>query len=718
MPIVSKNGQDFFEIADEPDEMDKAYAKGYRPYMDMTKDGKEIFTILAEPNQIQKAMDKGYLEVSAFERGQNAMASDRKKEAPKWASAAQGAASSMAWGFDDEIAGGASALGALATGDDPAKAYSDTSERIRAQKDRLQSDNPGSYLLGSIGGGVATPALFARGASTLAGQIGRGAAAGGAGGAIQGAGDAESMDRVVSEAIEGGLKGAAFGSIFGALARPKSLKQEGFDEVGKSFKTIAGGYKEGAAQTEAYDLLGRIGKTGRGLKGMFKAIRDQANKDNEFAAMIKKAKQDIKMGGSGGGGGPRGPSFSDELPDEEFVMRMLLDDGPNPVKKWVAEKAASLYPGQVDAELYQNLLAKPMDERILQRAFNRKDVGRELKPDFEQTRDLFKRAVGERFGELQGEARSQFARSNDADRILRGVAKARERIFNESENVPSALKSIEPDLRDVQLILTKGIDAAKDAPIGRGNWNEVADDVRFDRLQAARQYIDKQIDFKAIKTGRKNPNASESNLLRLRDEINRVLKFSPEKVEADSLYSQAKKLEDKFWKIAEFKGDVDEFEIAKLMNDTDKAGRFRNYIDEVQEFANRKDLPEELRDNANELVGRLRKAIEDAEGKRALDQFRFKQGPTSPAIERQTAVLNKSRPAQEAIQAPASFINAADQFIPAQAEQRFGKTWHELNDPEKTALIRFWTWRKSKGENASAADENKVWDRIASQLGL
>ncbi|MFW7380284.1 MAG: hypothetical protein ACOH5I_15840 [Oligoflexus sp.] len=190
-----------------------------------------------------------------------------------------------------------------------------------------------------------------------------------------------------------------------------------------------------------------------------------------------------------------------------------------------------------------------------------------------------------------------------------------------------------------------------------------------------------------------------------------MLKISPEKVEADKLFQKAMELEKKFFDIADYRGEVDEFQIAKLFNDTDKAGRFRKYITELEDFVKRPDLPSELKESAGGLLDGLKRNMATAERQMDINAFRFKQGPSSPAIERQTAVLNKSRPLQEAIQSPAGFLNSADQFIPAQAMDKFGRPWAELNQKEQSALIRFWTWRKSNPD-ALPVDESKVWQKL------
>ncbi len=715
MPLVSKNGTDFFEIKDDENEMKIAESKGYKPYMEVTKNGKDVFKIEANADEIKTALDKGYYEKSAFNRMQTARKSDMDKISPL-KSAVQGAASSMSWGLDDEVIGAINTVyddvkGAF-TGE-KGKSFEENRDEIRENKKRLQEANPLSYFTGSVGGGLATPGAFAGKAATLGGQIVKGAASGAVGGGIQGFGDStgENIEEIAKDTAKSAAIGGAFGGALGAFIKPKKLADKA-DEVADSFKTAKGGFIEGVKKESLVDDLSvpewsgipMVNRIIKGSKNTINAIKDKTAKSGEFKAIISKAKDEI-VGSGGDGGGPHGPSFMDDLPDEHFALLKLLEDGDNEVKQFFAKKAATLYPGQVDAELYQKILKNGINERVIARALDKKEVAKELKPLFESTEKLFINARDVRFNQLQDQARKGYQdNSFDFRNKLSSILEA-----TEDSNAPSELKRLKNPIKDVQLIIEEGR-GMPSSKLKEGSWSSIKSPDRFNRLQAARKEIDSNIPWDRIKMGKK-PTAGERELMNLREEIDSLLKVSPEKMEADSLFRESKNLENKFFDIVDYKGEVDEQVIARLFNDNDKANRFQNYMGELEEFINRPDLPSELKENGTELLNKLKQTSDLAQKQRDINAFRYKQGPSSPAIERQTSVLNKSRPLQEAMQSPSGFINAADQFMPSESLKRFGKQWNELNDLEKVKLIKLWTWAKSNPD-ALESDWDKVWKKL------
>lgn len=214
MPLVSKNGTDFFEIEDDENEMRIAESKGYKPYMEVTKNGKDVFKIEANADEINTAMNKGYLEKKAFER------SKKSSNIPKWQSSMQGAADVMSWDLNDEIIGAASGVKNVLQGEDFGKGYKQSRDLIREQKKRLEEANPEYYLGGQLAGAVASPSFAAKGASML-GRIGKGAAEG----ALQAFGGSEDPQKLIQDMASGGATSAA---IISAL--------EGLGYTGKALK--------------------------------------------------------------------------------------------------------------------------------------------------------------------------------------------------------------------------------------------------------------------------------------------------------------------------------------------------------------------------------------------------------------------------------------------------------------------------------------------------
>lgn len=128
-------------------------------------------------------------------------------EPSRLASLGRGAADTFTFGFDDEILAGIRSLG----GAD----YSTEQRKLEESKRQAQEANPWTFGAGQLAGAV--PSFFvpggavARGA-TLAGKVGKGAAAGAGLGGLYGAGS-NSEDRLLG-AAEGAAIGAPIGGAF------------------------------------------------------------------------------------------------------------------------------------------------------------------------------------------------------------------------------------------------------------------------------------------------------------------------------------------------------------------------------------------------------------------------------------------------------------------------------------------------------------------------
>ncbi len=123
----------------------------------------------------------------------------------KLESALRGAAQGATLGFGDELVGaGESALGSL--GLVPDKTYEQSRDESRLANAKAQSENPITYGVGEIGGGVASNLILPGSAATMGGRALQAAATG----AIMGAGTANNRDEILpSMAVGGALGGVA-----------------------------------------------------------------------------------------------------------------------------------------------------------------------------------------------------------------------------------------------------------------------------------------------------------------------------------------------------------------------------------------------------------------------------------------------------------------------------------------------------------------------------
>lgn len=170
-------------------------------------------------------------------------------ERSKAASAAYGLADTAGLGFADEIA---STIVAPFTD----KTRDEVLSEMRGNQRKAQEDNPGSYLAGQVGGGVAQaavggigPATMRTGVSTL-GRMALGSAVDSA--AIGGAYGIGSGETAKDRAI-GGLAGAGTGFVAGAAAPYISRVAESL------FRRFVTPFASNAARQDAVDVLAREG---------------------------------------------------------------------------------------------------------------------------------------------------------------------------------------------------------------------------------------------------------------------------------------------------------------------------------------------------------------------------------------------------------------------------------------------------------------------------
>ena len=239
MAQVSKDGITFYEIPDDPAELEKARAKGYRSYVDVSKDGQQ-FSIPDDPTELEKAQAKGYTVSSP-------------KVVPSQGEAfLKGAQQGATFGFADELSGAADVVlkkfGDVLLPEGTENPYKDKSssevyragrDEVRAQQKKLEEAHPGTVLSGSIIGGILIPG--AAGALGAAGKGLKGAAAAGAiEGGLAGAGTSEE-ENVAGLAADVGT-GAALGAGFGGALHG----------VGKAAKKLFTGKNHAAADVAKY----------------------------------------------------------------------------------------------------------------------------------------------------------------------------------------------------------------------------------------------------------------------------------------------------------------------------------------------------------------------------------------------------------------------------------------------------------------------------------
>ncbi len=719
---MSKDGVSFFDVDDTDDSIEAARAKGYKEYFSMTKNGADVFDVEASEDSYRAALDKGYKDVARYK-----FEGDAGK--PNAAEAAfRGSISGLSQGVSDELGGtleaGGAAIGLRGVGspnltdirfetdEEDKESLGDTYRGMRDHRRGLNeaahAAHPGIYTAADVTGSVATGVLVP-GASTLKGSTAIGAAQG----LTRSEADLtdpslENYGQAAVDTAGGAAMGAAGYGVGQGIAKGAEYGGRALNAGKEILKTAGRGAAQGAREAsenvpgilgvrEAAGAMGAVKgavQELRGLKATADEIKGIAAEARDLLAKRGGIRplQDLQVIGNG--------KTLNNITDDEAIIGALLDEGDNGIKQWVAQKAAVSNPGQIDADAYKSLLSMPATERNAARAFDPREAASGLKRNVEDVQDLFKQARDTRFGALQDAAKSTFDDAG-ASSVLGHVDDA----ITDAGSLNSIPSSTRGTLEDVKGVLGfgKGTKLQKLTP---GTWQEVSRGERFHRLQQARQLLDQQLNW----AKREGLGQAESLLRGVRGTIDDALKTSPEKVEADALYRASKDVEGKFFGSTEFRNasggvDVDEGKIARLLGNTDSAQRFKSSIEDFRSFASHPDLAPEFKTRALSLIDDLERNIGTADNKRAISQFRHAQGPSSPAIERLQSVSGKNSLIKDAVQAPAGFLNQADQLVKA-VEQKMGKPFTAMSPEERTQAVRYWVALKNQeNPNQAAIDQ-------------
>lgn len=707
MVKVIRDGKTF-EIDDSEDSLSAAKAKGYSPLLTVTKNGKETFDLNADDtDSVNAAFKKGYMEVDAFKHGQQP-----KAERSPILSAIQGAASSMAFGLDDEIGGFATAAAKGLTGN--GFDYEAERDKIRASKKELEEANPLSYLGGGLAAGLIAPGGAAAKVGTgLLERVGVGAVTGAAQGGISGYGDSDAKDfsGQLADAAKGAAIGGTLGGTIGGVIKPRALSGEvsGFakdvgDSVSPYVKGASKAFKEGAEDAKKIPILGDLPVVGsapaQAIGGLKAAAKELFSTKAAISEQRKLAEKVVAEGGQ-----PR-PGFSQNMSDVDVIASRAMAGGEyNSVADWIAKESSNF---GVDEGSFKKLL-KMTPERLKEVAdFSKREAADDAAPLFQNLKDTFESVRSDRMKELKGQARKEF--SSNADETLGSLQSA----YKNAGELKTTLgaQNVIDDAYDI-LRNGKGSDVFGFEP---GHVDSIDQGALFDRLQAARSHLDDNIDWTSIKKGNRSATPVEKTLMKVRDQIDQTLKGGSEaKIESDSLFRTSKNLENRFFKLASDKDGQHEVSLSKLFGDNDKAVKAKEFLKEVEDFAARPDLPEAMRETTKALADNLRGAMDTAGDKRIFQEFSRKtRGPTGPSVERNANILGDRNIAQQALVTPATYLDLKVQ-MPALAKDRFGKTYSDLNQFEQRALLQFVSWKQGRvlqGDPLTPQVEAAIWAKI------
>lgn len=742
---VSNDGVTFHEIVTDIDpatgvdsSLEAAKAKGYKPYVDVTKDGKKKFTIEGSNDSLKAATDKGYQLFDVSQAKGEVASKIGGLEA-----AGRGFADIATMGNSDEVSGAAQAVkGAFEKG-----TLSDLGDDYRANRDQYREDDkaglkqhPIAFRAGEAGAIV--PQFLAGGASVVANAAKQGLGSAAKTAAIEGAkfGAAGAVGTSESDLSKGDIEGltkdvidgAGIGAVVGAGG---SIAASGVGKVGSLIKNrgaVLSGIKEGAKEVEPMHLPGVdvVRKYLGAIKGGSRALDEVGQNAGEIAALKRGVMPDVVPEGikirpmgepQSVGSGKILDASGVEIPtsvnpiNEDEILGLSALGGKSRTNEYIASKAASAQPGQLDAREYQRILEMPHEQRMAARDFNNKQVASEIAPLVDELQNEFIKARGQGFHDLQSKAGNEFTLSADQYHDLHNYANS---LTREAEHgiipgkqqaeIRRALDVIENGTANIPGLehLDSNLNAIPRSSGDIGTAQEMA------RFQRARQMLQEPRKYFA----KNEMGTAEQLVAKLEDKIDTILKQSESKVAADSLYSKGKQVEDNLFHATEFRGqdgrtNVDEFKLAKLFNDNDSAGRFGNAIQDAREYIQNPNFSPETSQKMSGMLDRLEEIRQTAGNKRTIDSLRSRQGPSSPAIERLGSQLSKEGIPSAAINNPAGYVNSLDQFAKTYAEPVFGKGVSQLDQAQKVKLIKAFTWQQNNPKSTQA-EQQKVFGKI------
>jgi len=384
--------------------------------------------------------------------------------------------------------------------------------------------------------------------------------------------------------------------------------------------------------------------------------------------------------------------------ETEFLLN-LLQPGKTPAKDYLVQKSTQLYPTQMGTKQLGSVLDIPLEQRVQARDFARADVGRQLLPQAEQAKSVLQ-GKGKVFERLQNQAIQEYE-GKGLPEVLMALDRAKSAEFTGISS--KARKTVEQVLEILEE--GKSLDQGRLQP---GELLEVGNQEAYKRLQAAREWIDDVISSSI-------DDPSVTKLLKpVRSSLDAALKSSPSKSLADEIYARGRQVEDvgiSPLEMALGKGkgaprELSSAQIKTAFGDTVKGEKAQRGIDLAKSYA--KDFAEQLGPENAKIVSNFFDALANAktvaDRKRILDELKFVEGPSGPAIRAGIAKLEQTiKPAPggaSMFKAAPEYLQSVDAFMSENARKYFGKPFDKLKGDQQYKLVNAFQWMK---ENPNAA---------------
>lgn len=390
----------------------------------------------------------------------------------------------------------------------------------------------------------------------------------------------------------------------------------------------------------------------------------------------------------------------------------LMEEGATPEKAAIAERAASIAPGQILAKPLTDVMAMGTTRRSTARGFRPELAAEEIAPGLKASLGYLRKGKGEAYGKLHEEAGQQY------DPITGVFMPTRVgEIEKEARKTKGITGKTREALSTVKQILDKGPAPYRLTP---GEWTEADPQEQYRRIKAAREFLGEHI---TQVTGTKDPSILNAPSLRMlkqaHGELDSIMKAIPSQQKADELYNQSMIAKKAFYDAMEFgKGEkkrIDVPTVKKLFGNNDKAYRIREGIETMRAFLQKYGdaIVPEKRAEMEKVVNRFDELRKQAEDKRLIEGVRQMQGPTSPALERTAGLRQKAGLPSDIYTSPAGSLTAADEFMQVRVPQLFGQgaKFEKLAPEQKNAMVRLLMWRQQNPQ-ATMTEEEAMFKKM------
>lgn len=501
-----------------------------------------------------------------------------------------------------------------------------------------------------------------------------------------------------------GIGLAAGGAIGYGGMKGKQQLQKAAPYIRPSIEAGKAGFSQTMKSATVPDVMGVTKPIAAGVQSIREAVKQIPETRREAADLVKMSQAAPQP--EAGAVAPR--------PQRLFLGQEVLDPGASPEKAAIAERAASIAGGNLRAAPLQQALEMGGTRRYEARNFLPQLAAEEIAPGLKSSFAALKKGKGEAYRPLYEKAAQEYQPEMGVaipPRIgqLLDEAQGSEVVTGATKSALSATKSI--------------IEEGKMRGLQKGAFFEIPSSEQYARLKKAREYLNFHISQVRDKKDPNIINQESLDMLKAAQiELDTVMKSIPSQAKADELYSQALSAKRSLFDAMEFgKGEkktIDVPTVQRLFGNNAKAYRIQEGIETMRKFLDQygQEIVPEKAAEMRKVVDRFDALRKQAEDKRLLEGLRQAQGPTSPAFERTESLRRAQGLPADIFPAPASAMNAADEFIVPRAKAMFGKPFEQLEQPQKNTLIQLLMWRQQNPQ-ASMLDEEAMFKKLTKNKG-